>query len=159
MGLKFLKEGLKLENLKDGHYHFMIDKIDQKEGFVYAIRNLNVSWNEAKRKNWIIQLPLEGLRKVWFGELRKTIAGFHIQVSENGNKVEYRQVMGRRMRMREGRATVMAQILAEEFGSVDRFMDENNIGIESGSDEEQIYRQLRSGQKEYFNDVEDKLIA
>ena len=159
MGLKYLKNGLGIENLKDGHYHFMIDRIDKEEGVVYAIRNLNVSFNEARRKNWIIKVPLEELRKIWFGELNITIAGFHIYVSDNGKNVKYEQGLGRRGRMRKRRAKVMAQILSEEYGSVDAFMEANNLTFEPGSIQEQIYRQLKSGQIEFTKDLEKKLMV
>jgi len=66
-------------------------------------------------------------------------------------------MVSRKTRMRQGRAKSMARLLAEEHGSVDGFMDEHNIGIEPGSVQEEIYRQLRRGEIAYLEDIEGRL--
>ena len=61
--------------------------------------------------------------------------------------------------MRKKRSKYMAQILAEEYGSVDAFMDEYDLTFEPGSSQEKIYRQLKQGQIEFTKDIERKLLG
>ncbi|MBR9703892.1 hypothetical protein GOV12_00645 [Candidatus Pacearchaeota archaeon] len=66
-------------------------------------------------------------------------------------------MVSRKTRMRQGRLKAMVQLLNEECGSVDAFMDKHNIGIESGSVQEEMYRRLRQGQIYYLNELRVKL--
>lgn len=51
----------------------------------------------------------------------------------------------------------IAQLIAEGFGSVDGFFEQNGLYLEPGSVQEKIYQQLKQGQSDYFKDIEKKV--
>jgi len=134
----------RITNFKDGKYSFRIDEID--EDIIHGM-----CFTEGGRK-YRVDVPLGYLQKFYTGEIFAHSGPkmhFDMTIINDGSNFNFeRHYHSRRGRLRAERSRVMVQILAEEFGSVERFLQFHEAPIYPGTPQENIYELLKQAQHE-----------